>query len=254
MFIHFLNFLSYIRSPIAFMYIACSCIFLGPMLILVSFFIKNDHPFKRSMRVLWCKSFFSLAGIKAQLEGLENIPKDSHLVLFNHTSILDILLIVMCLPVTVRFVSKRELSKIPIFGSILRAEETILIDRSNRSKTISTYHQVAKEAQSRFFSIAIAPEGTRQREEKLGDFKSGPFLLALEAQMPIVPVVISGALETLPPKSLRINCGKWKRKVFIKILPSVDISSYPPRSHQKLKQKIHQDMKVGLSELIASTS
>ena len=167
-----------------------------------------------------------------KLEGAENIPEGSAAFFFNHTSLLDIPVVAVSLPVDLRFAAKKELFKVPIFGLGMKAIGTLPVDRSNRQKAIGAYREAIDRILNEDLCIAMAPEGTRQIEEKLGPFKSGPFVFAIQAQLPIVPMVIKGTREALPKKSLKINCGQWRREITLKVLPATDTKGYDFQSEK----------------------
>jgi 1-acyl-sn-glycerol-3-phosphate acyltransferase len=116
------------------------------------------------------------------------------------------------LPGSVRFVAKKELLSIPIFGQALRARGEIPINRTNLRDAFAAYDEAAERLQAGLSAIVFV-EGTRSRDGKLHDFKKGPFVLAIRAGVPIVPVFIEGTFEALPP-------GGWyvrRRPITLKI-------------------------------------
>ena len=246
----FLFFLSYIRCPFVLLYSVLSLLFWGTIAVIGSLFIKRKN-FGTLSQVGWCKGILWVAGLTVKVEGEENIPKDSALFLFNHTSLLDIPVMVSALPVDLRFVAKKELFQIPFFGQAMESVGTLSIDRSDHTQSRGIYHRVAEKIRNGLY-IALAPEGTRQDEDRVGEFKSGPFVLAIEAQLPIVPVVIKGASEALPKKSFQINCGQWRREIRLKILPVTKVTGYSFSSRKELKEKVRGEMIRAFDELQAS--
>ena len=243
-----LSCLSYVRCPFVLLYCVLSLVFLATMAIVGTFFIKTKS-FGTLMQKMWCQGILWSAGLRVKVEGEENLPERNAAFLFNHASLLDIPVIAASLPVDLRFAAKKELFKIPIFGQGIKSVGTLPIDRSNRQKTIGVYKEATERVQSDGLSIALAPEGTRQREEALGPFKSGPFIFAIQAQLPIVPVVIKGVREALPKKSLMINCGCWQREITLKILPAIDTRDYPLESRKDLKDKVRHKMVQAFEQL-----
>src|SRR4051812_15382719 len=139
----------------------------------------------------WSKTLLAIFGVEVKLHGVENIPKDrAALFVFNHQSHFDILVLKGFVPRVLSFGAKAELFKIPFFGPAMRAVGTLPIERDNRAEVFRVY----KAAQERFSStlnFILAPEGTRQSKPELGPYKKGPFIFAINGQVPVVPVVIA---------------------------------------------------------------
>lgn len=174
----------------------------------------------------WGDTLLFVFGIKVAVEGEENLPETGGaIIVFDHQSHFDIPVICSITDKNIRFGAKIELFKIPMFGAAMRAVGTLPIARENRSEVFRVY----KEAEARFaknFIFVLAPEGTRQSEPKIGRFKKGPFLFAVNAGVPIVPVVLKGAHAVLPKKSLGANLGAWSRTVHVRVLPPVDSKQF----------------------------
>lgn len=190
----------------------------------------------------WCQVMLKTAGIEIEVKGRENVPLDrGYLFLFTHSSHFDIPTLFCASPKGFRFGAKSSLFKIPFFGSALALSGTLPIARESRSKVMEVYRQAeARVAQGEAF--ALAPEGGRRTGDDLRDFKSGPFLFALNANMPIVPAVIMGVDRVLANKSIWINTGQWKKKVAVSFLPAIDISNFSIDQIKDLKSKVREDM------------
>ncbi|MBP6667994.1 MAG: 1-acyl-sn-glycerol-3-phosphate acyltransferase [Gemmatimonadales bacterium] len=136
-------------------------------------------------------------------EGLERVEGMGPCVFVaNHQSWLDILALLVLLPGSVRFVAKKELGRVPLFGPAMRAAGHIEVDRRDLRSAVSAYEAAGRVIRSGF-SALVFPEGTRSRDGRLLPFKKGPFVLAIVAQVPVVPVVILGSHEALPRGSVR---------------------------------------------------
>jgi len=159
---------------------------------------------------IWTNSILFAAGVKLHVEGLEKIdPNKSYIFIGNHQSHFDVLSVFSALPLTVRFMAKKELFKIPVFGWSLYASGTIRIDRSNRERAIKSMNN-ALDRIKRGVSVVVFPEGTRSEDGKIREFKKGGFVLAIKGGIPIVPVSISGSRFILPKNTVRINPGDIK--------------------------------------------
>jgi len=158
----------------------------------------------------WTNSILLVAGVKIEIEGLDKIDKSkSYIFIGNHQSHFDVLTVFSILPMTVRFMAKKELYKIPIFGWALTASGTIKIDRSNHEKSVSSMNN-ALEIIRKGVSVVVFPEGTRSDDGQIGSFKKGGFVLAIRGEIPIVPVSISGSRFILRKHSHRVKPGKIK--------------------------------------------
>lgn len=157
---------------------------------------------------LWGKTVLPLVGVQVEIEGADQVfDAPAYLVMANHTSHFDVLCLYANLPVETRPVAKRELAYIPIFGWLLRAGAAIMIDRGNREKAVASIERAGRTIR-RGRSVLLFPEGTRTPPGEVGPLKKGPFHLALEAQVPILPVGVIGTGEVLLPGDWRIRPGR----------------------------------------------
>jgi 1-acyl-sn-glycerol-3-phosphate acyltransferase len=156
----------------------------------------------------WVRWILTTCGVRVGVSGLENLDATRpYVVMANHQSVFDTAAIVATLPSSFRFVAKRELTWIPFFGWALAAGGHVIIDRSNRESSVRSLERAAVRVRNGK-TVVIFPEGTRGRTGELGEFKSGGFHLALAAQVPILPVSVSGSSAITPPRSLRIESGR----------------------------------------------
>jgi putative phosphoserine phosphatase/1-acylglycerol-3-phosphate O-acyltransferase len=138
------------------------------------------------------------SGVDLQVEGEHHLWSHRPAVfVFNHQSGIDALLVMKLLRRDVVGIAKREVRANPVFGPLFAAAGTVFIDRANREKAIEALRP-AVDALERGFSIAIAPEGTRSITPRLGRFKKGAFHIAMQAGVPVVPIVFRNALDALP--------------------------------------------------------
>jgi len=171
-------------------------------------------PFDRDGRAIvwvgrqWVRWILWTCGIRVEVEGLENVPRDRPCVyMSNHQSVFDIAAIIATLPVSWRFVAKRELTWVPFFGWALALGHQVIVDRKNREASVRSLARAAQRVRDGA-NVIIFPEGTRSPDGSLRDFKSGGFHLALQAGVPIVPIAISGSWRISPKRSLRIHSGR----------------------------------------------
>lgn len=147
---------------------------------------------------IWGDLATSLAGIDLRVEGEEHLWSHRPAVfIFNHQSALDAILMIKLIRRDVTGIGKMELKKNPIFGPIFTAAGVVFIDRANSARAIDAL-KPAVEALKQGRSLVIAPEGTRSPTPRLGRFKKGAFHLAMQAGVPIVPVVFRNVLDAFP--------------------------------------------------------
>src|SRR5262245_21184446 len=134
-------------------------------------------------------------------------PTRPYVFMANHLSTVDIFALVVALPVPFRFIAKKQLGRIPLFGWAMRAGRFIFIDRQNPLAA----RRSIEEARTRIRggeSVLVFPEGTRTRDGTLGPFKTRGFHLAIDAGVPVVPVASAGTRELMPRGSLTVRPGK----------------------------------------------
>ena len=182
---------------------------------------------------LWSWTFSKLNFIPYEISGKENIhPGKAYVYISNHTSYLDIPGVCLTVPTQIRPLAKKELKKLPVFGWIAN-NAAIIVDRSsNESRRKSMDH--LKEVLKRGISILIFPEGTQNRStEVLQPFYDGAFRIAIETQQPVLPMVILGAGQLMPPKQFIIRPGT----ITIKVLPEISTKGMVLKDVPVLKEK-----------------
>ncbi|MBU1671298.1 MAG: 1-acyl-sn-glycerol-3-phosphate acyltransferase [Actinobacteria bacterium] len=133
--------------------------------------------------------------------GLELEPGKRYIIMSNHRSHYDIPLVILALPGSIRMLTKKELFKVPLWGRGLKAGEFISIDRSDIEQAKKDLAAARRKMESGVV-LWIAPEGTRSRTGKLGPFKKGGSIMAIESGATIIPVGIQGTENVLRPKTL----------------------------------------------------
>ncbi len=180
---------------------------LAPTVLVASLLRIKERPgsiYERCMR-LWARSMLRAAGVRVVAHGTEHL-RNGAIYMQNHVSWFDIFAVASVLP-RYTFVAKAELRRIPVFGRGAEAAGIVFIDRDNRKAAFESYRVAAAEVQ-RGRNVVVCPEGTRGRDYHLRPFKKGPFVLAIAAQVPIVPTIIHGTIEIQPKGSFRIRPGE----------------------------------------------
>jgi 1-acyl-sn-glycerol-3-phosphate acyltransferase len=154
----------------------------------------------------WSQAVLFAVGVKVRVHGMQNASTgEPHIFASNHVSWFDVPALASTLPRN-RFVAKSELFKVPIFGPAMRAAGMIEIQRENRKAAFGAY-DVAAERIRGGKSVVVFPEGTRGNAYPLRPFKKGPFVLAIAAGVPIVPIILHGTIEIMPRGSLWAHPG-----------------------------------------------
>lgn len=170
---------------------------------------------------LWSRIVNWYFGVYVIADGFEKIPTQGGGILaFNHQSHFDIPAITGSSRRLVRYGAKIELFKIPFFGPAIRVAGCLPIARDNRKEVFRIYEDAAGKFKQGIF-YALAPEGTRQLEPKIAAFKKGPFIFAVNANVPIIPVVVEGANRVLPKSKLLVNLGCLRRTVRVRVLDPI---------------------------------
>lgn len=197
-------------------------------------------PFDKPRRVVHslsraiCMCFwYGVPTWRRKIEGLENIDKKkSYVIVINHNSMVDILALYF-LPLNFRWVSKREVFRIPYVGQLLAIHGDIAIDRSRGADSMRKVTEDGKMWIGRGASIAMFPEGTRSKSGEIGRFKQGAFALAKEAGVEILPVVMHGT-RTVLNKFYLIN---WRNVLKVSVLPPISAEEVAATPMPELMEK-----------------
>jgi 1-acyl-sn-glycerol-3-phosphate acyltransferase len=186
---------------------------------------------------IWSWVFSMLTFIRYEFQGRENFRKgQSYIYVSNHTSFLDLPGLAMFIPGEFRPLAKKELLKIPVFGLIARGA-TVIVDRSSgesRKRSLDKLKKTLAEG----ISILLFAEGTQNRsKEVLQPFKDGAFRLAIDTQMPVLPMVVIGAGPLMPPGTINLRPG------LIKIVVGSEISTAGMTETIALKNHTFEVMK-----------
>ncbi|MDX1350465.1 MAG: lysophospholipid acyltransferase family protein, partial [Putridiphycobacter sp.] len=166
------------------------------------------------VRRVWAPFILFIVGIDLKVKGLENIdPQKNYIIMSNHTSYLDVPILLAAYPKNIYFVAKKELLRIPFFGWMMWLLGMIFIDRSNPRKSIKSM-KIAALKLKKGKNVLVFPEGTFDDNGVLLPFKKGTFHIAVKAKMSILPVAIIGGHKIWPGGNLfNINRGKVTVKI-----------------------------------------
>ncbi len=189
---------------------------------------------------LWARIILKLSGVTVIIKGDGALAAD-HPYIFagNHQSQFDIFALQGYLGYDFRWLAKKELFAVPVFGTAMRRVGYIPVDRSHSRAAVKSLDEAAQRIAAGT-SVIIFPEGTRSVDGKLLPFKSGTMVLAIKAGVPVVPMAIVGTNAILPKGSLLAKSGQ----VVIRIGEPIETSGY------KVKQK--HELAVRLQEAVAA--
>jgi 1-acyl-sn-glycerol-3-phosphate acyltransferase len=192
----------------------------------------------------WGQILCRLAGVQVRVEGSENIdPHQTYIFAGNHCSQYDIFAFQGYFPHDFRWIAKKELFRIPLFGQAMRRVGYISIDRSHGRQALKSLDEAARQIAAGC-SVLIFPEGTRSADGALQEFKAGAVLLAIKAGVPIVPIGFNGSYEVLPK-------GKFIPKngvITIRIGPAIPTGHYKSGDKQDLARNLQSAVKNLLDE------
>lgn len=189
-----------------------------------------------------------LTGTRCTVEGYENIEKTGPAVLVgNHQSSLDILYLGAMFPKHTSIMAKKELKWVPFLGQWMNMSGAVWIDRKSRKDAIATFARIGEQMHKDKLSLWIFPEGTRSKLPVPGllPFKMGAFHLALQAGLPIIPVVCENYYPLYDDGETRFEAGTIR----LKILPPVDTKGYTKETVHDLADKVHAIMLQELQRL-----
>lgn len=156
----------------------------------------------------WGKSFLFVTGTRVQSTGMEHVdPTASYVFTPNHISNIDIPVMLGTLPVSGRYLAKKELFRVPILGPAMRAVLMIETDREAGPAAHREINEQVDRVVAAGLSLVIHPEGTRSRDAELRPFKKGAFRIAIDNGLPVVPVTIAGADRVWRPGGVMIYGG-----------------------------------------------
>ena len=183
--------------------------------------------------------------MKREVIGLENIdPKKAYVMVLNHNSMVDIMSIYN-LPLVFKCVSKKEVYRIPIVGQLLFAHGDIVINRASTKEAMQLVHTRGLEWLKKGACVSIFPEGTRSKDGEIHNFKSGAFILAKEAGVPILPIVLDGT-NTMVRNGWLMN---WRNKITIRVLPPVSAEDVQNRDIKDVMAEVRENMVETLAEI-----
>lgn len=197
-----------VRSLFAYPIIVLSTMILGGVAYIGTFLPSHWRLPDMAARA-WSRIFLRVAGVRFVVRGQENLqPHRPQVIVSNHLSNLDPMIEWLALwPVHYRYMAKKELYKIPIFRTVIRAMHMVKVDRQAGAGGYGFINRQVREVFDMGYSLLVYGEGTRSLTGSVKDFKKGPFMIAKAVGAPILPVTIHGPELAWPPGDWRMYGG-----------------------------------------------
>lgn len=239
------------NKPKTLFIIVCSFAYTGYIAILAilrNLFSHVDRPWVDRTIQTWTRNLLKMVEVDYKIYNPHQVipPKNrATLIVCNHVSLFDIPLSFLAFPQhSMRMLAKKELLRVPFFGRSLQVAEFPSIDRHNRQQAIQDLKKIRELMESGIL-VWVAPEGTRSKDGKLGPFKKGAFITAIEAEAIIIPIGIKGAADILPAKSLNLNLHQ---RAEVHIGKPIDAALYKLENKDELIHKVRESMLELLGE------
>ena len=216
--------------------IALYTIVLGAASIASSLFDRRGYFAHRCARA-WSWLILKTTGVRVTVDGLDRItPGTTYVFVSNHQSIYDTPVVFASLPYQLRIIAKESLAYFPVLGWHLRRGGHLFVDRKHpdRAGILNRWRALVSEG----LSLIIYAEGTRSADGRVARFKAGSFLLAIEAQLPIVPVAVIGTRAVMPKGRLRTEPADVQLVVHDPIQPP-DIEAPTIQDAKALADRVH---------------
>ena len=187
------------------------------------------------MARLWGHTIYAGAWSRLRARGFDALTWNQPCILMaNHESYMDVPAIIASCPVPIRFVARREVFQTPVMGQAMWVTGQIPVDRSDRQQAIESLGKAAKKiAAGR--TVLVFPEGTRSPDGQLQRFKKGGFMLAIDAQVPIIPVGLSGT-RTIVPRGSKTVCPGV---VAVCVGSPIETSGLTVEDRDELMERVH---------------
>jgi 1-acyl-sn-glycerol-3-phosphate acyltransferase len=198
---------------------------------------------RRAIAHYVAQSFFHLAGIRVRVIGEELLPATPCVVVANHASYIDGVVLKAFLPARFSFVIKKEVTKVPLAGFLLKRIGSEFVDRFNRHAGGMDARRLIKAADAGQ-ALAFFPEGTFVAQPGIGKFHSGAFTIAARVGLPVVPVAIRGTRHILPSGRFLPRFGR----IDIEILPPLPVGTNDMESVHSIRDRARASIVNALDE------
>ncbi len=185
----------------------------------------------------WGRTFIRIGGWKVRVEGMKELPAGGAVLVVNHQSLVDIPLLLSAFPRPVKFLAKRELGEIPLFGKAMAAAGNLFIDRDDPRDAVHMLRDAGERLRAGQL-LVVFPEGTRSGDGRVGEFKPGAFFLAQRSGAPVVPVYIDGGRRALPKGALWFRPAELSVRVLAPLSPEERAGGTKERISTSVRERI----------------
>lgn len=229
---------NFFRALLAIPYALLLTLLVSLITLLNTLALGRDADSVQHLAAWWANSICWFCGVEVDVTGTGQLDTQKpYIFAANHQSQFDIFVLQGFLGVNFRWLAKKELFTVPIWGTAMRRAGYIPIDRSHGRQAIKSLDEAAKKIGAGT-SVIIFPEGTRSKDGKLHDFKAGAMILAIKSGVPIVPVAIIGTYAILPKGKLLMNPGK----VQIRVGQPIETRNYTTRDKHQLAKLLQDEV------------
>jgi 1-acyl-sn-glycerol-3-phosphate acyltransferase len=211
---------------------------LSALTVVFSWFRASMKYFDWTNRT-WARWMLAISGVKVRVEGAENAPAgEARIFVSNHRSWFDVFALSASLPGRCRFVAKKELARIPVFGRAWQVAGHICVDRGDRQSAVRSLEEAGNLMRANSSGVIIFAEGTRSRTDEMLPFKKGAFMLALHTSVDIVPIGVSGSAEVLGKGGFLVRPGT----ITIRIGPPIHTADYGFENRDRLMKRTRAEI------------
>lgn len=189
------------------------------------------------VQFIWARIFVFICGVRLDIYFEQPIPKTGVIVLFNHSTFLDIPILVLVTQRFMFYVAKKELEKLPVLGTCFKLVKTLMMPRNDLQASIQLYDE-AKVRLKQGDSFVIAPEGGRNKNLGISDFKSGPFIFAMSSQADLIPIIMKGGRDLWPPEHVLPNLRQMTSLVKVHVGSKISTKDWTEENRKAKMQEL----------------
>lgn len=207
--------------------------------VIVSSLLRLDSGIYEWAPRLWARWLLWASGVTVEAYGLEHFdPGRPQIVAANHASWFDVLALAVIIPKRYRFVAKKELGAVPLWGRAWKAAGHISLDRTDTNSAVASLEQAGAMMRSDNSVVVIYPEGTRSPDGRLQPFKKGAFMLALQTHIDVIPASVQGAFDVMNRHSWRVRSGR----IIVRFGPPISTAPYDVAHREELMARVRAEI------------
>jgi 1-acyl-sn-glycerol-3-phosphate acyltransferase len=212
------------------------------------FGVKNSELYHQVPRI-WSRWILWAAGVQVEAHGVEHLmaPRPQ-IIAANHASWFDVLALAAVIPKRYRFIAKKELGRVPLWGLAWRSAGHISIDRTDTASAVASLEQAGTLMREDDSVVVIYPEGTRSEDGSLQPFKKGAFMLAVQTHIEVVPAAVLGAHDVLPKHGWRVRSGR----IIVRFGPPISTVEYDSGHREELMMRVRTEIEKLLSPALTN--